>query len=237
MHKVFCFLFLFLGFKIFVTGSDLPRTEQLIVVTTEGWDAVQGKLNAYEWRNNCWTHRLRNVPVVVGKKGLAWGSGLHDKSLITGPVKREGDGRSPAGIYPLTGLFGYMDLQKKMDYLKVDKNTFCIDDPSSAYYNKVVHSDTVTKDWNSAETMKLKSDNYKYGIFVGYNTDSVRVNSGSCIFIHIWDDKNSPTAGCTALTENNILKLIRLLNKEKNPLLVQAPQKEYEKLKTLYSLP
>jgi D-alanyl-D-alanine dipeptidase len=237
MRKILSFLFFLVSFTIAKAENDLPKTEQLIVVKTDGWDTIHGKLSAFKWKDGNWNSVMSDITVVVGKKGLAWGKGLHDEKLIKGPLKKEGDGRSPAGIYPLTGLFGYGDMKEKMNYIKVDQNTFCVDDPSSSFYNEIVHADTVKKDWNSAETMRLKSDNYKYGIFVGYNTYSIEASKGSCIFIHIWDNASSPTAGCTALTEENILKLMSFLDKSKNPLLVQVPEEEYKKLKTLYKLP
>ena len=124
-----------------------------------------------------------------------------------------------------------------MKSLKVDNNTYCVDDVKSAYYNQIVKPDTVKKDWSSAETMRMKTDVYKYGIFVDYNVNPVIAGEGSCIFMHIWSKRTSPTAGCTAMTKDNILKLIRFLDKSQNPVLVQVPQSEYPRLKLLYKLP
>jgi D-alanyl-D-alanine dipeptidase len=55
--------------------------------------------------------------------------------------------------------------------------------------------------------------------------------------MHIWSGSNKPTAGCTAMKESDILKLIDFLDKTKNPILVQVPQSEYSKLKGMYKLP
>ncbi len=214
------------------------KTSQLVVVTTSGWNNIDGKMNTYQWKNNQWNAVLTNIPIVTGRSGLAWGKGLHDPSLNKGKVKKEGDGNAPAGIFYLNGLFGYQDiLSAKMKSLKVDERTYCVDDVKSAYYNQIVKSDTVKKDWKSAETMLMKSDDYKYGIFVDYNINPAIPGSGSCIFMHIWSKSTSPTAGCTAMTEVNILKLINFLDKSKNPILVQVPRSEYHKMKLLYKLP
>ena len=168
---------------------------------------------------------------------MAWGKGLHKAELNKGKLKKEGDGNSPAGIFHLSGLFGYEDIRSEMNSLKVDNRTFCVDDSKSAYYNQIVKSDTVKKDWNSAETMRMKSDVYKFGIFVDYNVKPAIPNMGSCIFMHIWSGSNKPTAGCTAMKESDILKLIDFLDKKKNPILVQVPLSEYSKLKGMYKLP
>ncbi len=230
---------------ILFTGFSNPQAEiskrfntrQLVVVTSEGWNKINGKMTAYEWKNNKWIPVLKDIPIVTGRSGLAWGKGLHDSKLNRGKLKKEGDGNAPAGIFYLSGLFGYDKISAKMNSLKVDNKTFCVDDSRSAYYNKIVKSDTVKKDWKSAETMRMKSDVYKYGIFVDYNVNPAEAGKGSCIFMHIWSGSNSPTAGCTAMTEANILKLIEFLDKKKNPVLVQVPQSEYEKLKRTYKLP
>ena len=124
-----------------------------------------------------------------------------------------------------------------MNSLKVDERTFCVDDSKSIYYNKIVKTDTLKKDWNSAETMRMKSDAYKFGIFVDYNVNPVSPGNGSCIFMHIWSGSSSPTAGCTAMKEEDILKLIGFLDKKKNPILVQVPTAGYEKMKQIYKLP
>lgn len=124
-----------------------------------------------------------------------------------------------------------------MTFLKVDLQTFCVDDSKSAFYNQIVKTDTVKKDWTSAETMRMKSDVYKYGISVDYNTKPAVPNGGSCIFMHIWSGGSSPTAGCTAMKEADILKLIDFLDKNKNPVLVQVPRAEYDIMKRVYKLP
>lgn len=213
------------------------NTGQLIVVTTDSWNKIEGRMSVYEYNANRWMPVFKEIPIVTGRSGMAWGKGLHKAELNNGKLKKEGDGNSPAGIFQLSGLFGYEDIRSEMNSLKVDQQTFCVDDSKSDYYNQIVNSDTVKKDWNSAETMRMKSDVYKFGIFVDYNVKPAIPNMGSCIFMHIWSGSDKPTAGCTAMKESDILKLIGFLDKKKNPILVQVPQSEYLKLKVLYKLP
>lgn len=238
--RVIALVVLFLFPSFFDQQIDLNKklkTSQIVIVTTSGWNSIDGKMDAYEWKNNKWVSVLRDIPIVTGRSGLAWGKGLHNEEFNKGKLKKEGDGNAPAGIFYLTGLFGYNDILSKMNSLKVDDRTFCVDDTLSSYYNQIVKLDSVKKDWTSAETMRMKSDVYKYGIFVNYNVNPAEAGKGSCIFMHIWSESDSPTAGCTAMTEANILKLISFLDKKKNPVLVQIPQSEYHKLKQTYKLP
>lgn len=233
-------LYLFISFSFNEQPINLNsrfNTGQLIVVTTDSWNKIEGKMSVYEYKGNRWMPVFTEIPIVTGRSGMAWGKGLHKAELNKGKLKKEGDGNSPAGIFHLSGLFGYEDIRSEMNSLKVDDRTFCVDDSKSAYYNQIVKSDTVKKDWNSAETMRMKSDVYKFGIFVDYNVKPAIPNMGSCIFMHIWSGSNKPTAGCTAMKESDILKLIDFLDKRKNPILVQMPQSEYSKLKGMYKLP
>jgi len=233
-------LYLFISFSFNEQPINLNsrfNTGQLIVVTTDSWNKIEGKMSVYEYKGNRWMPVFTEIPIVTGRSGMAWGKGLHKAELNKGKLKKEGDGNSPAGIFHLSGLFGYEDIRSEMNSLKVDDRTFCVDDSKSAYYNQIVKSDTVKKDWNSAETMRMKSDVYKFGIFVDYNVKPAIPNMGSCIFMHIWSGSNKPTAGCTAMKESDILKLIDFLDKKKNPILVQVPQPEYSKLKGMYKLP
>jgi D-alanyl-D-alanine dipeptidase len=124
------------------------------VVTTSSWNKIQGKMSVYEYKGNYWQPVFSEFPIVTGRNGMAWGKGLHKEKLNRGKIKMEGDGNSPAGIFQLSGLFGYENILSKMSSLKVDNRTFCVDDSKSAYYNQIVKADIVKKDWNSAETMR-----------------------------------------------------------------------------------
>lgn len=216
--------------------SKQLETEQLIVVTTPDWAATSGWLTAYQWTHDQWVRAIEPVRVTVGRNGMAWGVGVHGPRFNEPPLKKEGDGKSPAGIFPLISLYGYGELEAKLDYLKVDPNTFCVDDPESRYYNQIVRGDEVEKDWSSAETMRMQSDAYKYGIVVGYNTGPVEPGAGSCIFLHL-GEPDGITAGCTAMAEADMLKLIRFLDKTKKPVIVQAPEAQYQEMSRRYLLP
>jgi len=214
------------------------QTKQLVVVTAPSWNSVQGTLSFYELNaQNKWTARLKDVSVTLGRTGMAWGKGLHPDELNTGKLKHEGDGKSPAGIFKLTGLFSYGEIESNMNHIQSDSTLYCVDDVNSAYYNQLVSTKHISKDWNSAEDMKRNDMLYKFGVVVAYNTDPVRRGDGSCIFLHIWKSANDDTAGCTAMTESNLLMLIQTLDKKKNPILIQLPDAEYGHLKKLYKLP
>ncbi len=211
-------------------------TRQLIIVTAADWNASTGTLSFFEHDDTGWRFLLKDVPVTLGKKGMAWGKGLHPAEWNVGTQKREGDGKSPAGIFRITSLFGYGDFDSRMPYQKADSTLYCVDDAASVHYNRLVRSGEVTKDWESAETMRRKDHQYKWGAVVGYNTGPVIRGAGSCIFLHIWRSPGNGTAGCTALTEVNLLSLLRALDPAKNPTLIQMPEAELLKMRKRYLL-
>jgi L,D-peptidoglycan transpeptidase YkuD (ErfK/YbiS/YcfS/YnhG family) len=174
---------------------------------------------------------------MLGRTGMAWGAGLHPTNLNTGTLKQEGDGKSPAGIFKLTRLFGYGEMESRMDYVQADSTLYCVDDVNSAYYNQLVNTRNIKKDWSSAEDMRRTDHQYKFGVVVAYNTEEVKKGAGSCIFLHIWRSPTNSTSGCTSMTESNLLTIMQALDKKKNPVLVQMPIKEYNQLKKIYTLP
>lgn len=218
--------------------SNTFQTRQLIVVTTDNWKTTQGKLSFYELdTENKWKPVLKDIAVMLGRNGMAWGEGLQSADLNKGKLKQEGDGKSPAGIFKLTRLFSYSNMETHMDHIVADSTLFCVDDANSAYYNQLVSTPEISKDWNSAEEMRRTDHQYKFGVVVAYNTEPVKRNSGSCIFLHIWKGPINTTSGCTSMIESNLLIIMNALNKKKNPVLVQMPAKEYGQLKKNYTLP
>src|SRR5262249_46957786 len=152
----------------------LHEAEQLIFVITRDWNSVDGQLQLYERRKpqTPWQAVGMSVPIVLGPNGLAWGNGLHGApSAIAAhgePIKREGDGKAPAGVFGLSRAFGYASPDAigilKLPYLQAAADLFCVDDPNSSHYNQLVDQRTVTVDWNSAEEMRRQDDLYKWGV-------------------------------------------------------------------------
>jgi L,D-peptidoglycan transpeptidase YkuD (ErfK/YbiS/YcfS/YnhG family) len=240
----------FLLFLIAFTASCKPINfneqwgcKQIIVVKTAHKDSIQGHLKAYNWSDEKqeWVAASEEIPMVVGYKGLAWGAGLHEEKFNEQPFKKEGDRRSPIGLFYLSAFFGYNEPQQlgtlKMPYIKADNSIFCVDDPLSKYYNRIVDIDKVQKDWTSAEHMLLDNDFYKYGVVIDYNAPKTEAGKGSCIFLHIWRNAKEGTFGCTAVEENAMKNILSWLDISQKPILVQAPEEEYNALKKRYFLP
>jgi D-alanyl-D-alanine dipeptidase len=206
---------------------------QLIVVTTPDWDATSGSLTAYERRNGTWTAIGDAIPVVVGRTGLAWGSGLPLPLAQEGPVKKEGDGKAPAGLFPLTTLFGYAEQSPsaRMPYITATPTIECVDDVASPHYNTIVDTREVAKTWTSSEDMRRRDELYREGVVVAHNSNPPVSGRGSCIFLHLWSGPDSSTAGCTAMSGENLARLTRWLDASQHPLLLQLTQSRLDELR------
>lgn len=225
--------------------SPLSSARQILVVTTPGWDNINGKLQRYERRTGkaAWQPVGEAVPIIVGRSGLAWGSGVYP-AQTGGPVKKEGDGRSPAGIYRVPELFGYAPKADatgfQLPYVQATDSLECVDDVNSRYYNRLVDRNKIRRvDWKSSEDMHRKDELYRWGAVVAHNSPRVRRGGGSCIFLHIGQavEGSAGTAGCTAMREPALLEVLRWLDPKRKPLLVQLPEAEYRRLQTLWALP
>ncbi len=229
----------------------LTTARQMVLVTTPDWNAVQGRLEIFEraatgaWAParvrsaNRGTAAPTSITIVVGKSGTAWDPAI--VAPIPGPVKAEGDGRSPAGVFALRTAFGFAPARDvtrlKLPYTEVTPTLECVDDPASADYNRLVDRASVTPDWTSSEKMREISPQYHWGVVVEYNTQPAIPKRGSCVFLHIGGDAGKGTAGCTAMAEPVLTAVMEWLDPAKAPVLVQLPLAARAALKTAWGLP
>ncbi|HEX3559206.1 MAG TPA: L,D-transpeptidase family protein [Pyrinomonadaceae bacterium] len=220
--------------------SPLVRSQQLILVTTRDWDAVEGTLLRFERKDSKaeWQQIGEEIPVVVGRNGLGWGAGVNVLKG-NGPVKKEGDGKAPAGVFRLSTAFGFAGKAPglNMPYTSLTPTVECVDDVNSRRYNLIVDRNRVSNvDWVSSEKMRVV-DGYRWGVVVDHNASPPVAGRGSCIFLHIWAGPEKGTAGCTAMEQPNLEAIVHWLDAKKNPLLVQLPEAEYTRLRSIWKLP
>jgi D-alanyl-D-alanine dipeptidase len=222
--------------------APIDASEQIVVVVTPNWTSTTGTMQRFEraTRESEWTSLAPAIPIVVGRTGIAWGEGF-DGVSPEGPHKQEGDGKAPAGVFPLDTAFGFAPADStravRLPYVQLLPTTDCVDDTASAHYNTVVDKGAVSRvDWNSAEHMR-DVPQYKTGVIVGYNASPPVKGRGSCIFLHIWTGPDSHTAGCTAFDEAKLREVMEWLDPAKRPLLVQLTANDYANLRAKWNLP
>lgn len=122
--------------------------------------------------------------------------------------KREGDGATPAGAFPLRRLLFRADrLNRPVTGLPAEAiradDGWC-DDPRSPSYNRPVRPPF------AASHEKLWRDDALYDLVavIGHNDDPPVPGRGSAIFLHVAKPDWGPTEGCVALTRDDLLRLL-----------------------------
>jgi L,D-peptidoglycan transpeptidase YkuD (ErfK/YbiS/YcfS/YnhG family) len=236
--------FLLSAWLPFAWSAELSWSDaqQLVLVTTPDWDSSQGTLRTFVRTEAGWKEVDAASSVVIGRAGAAWGVGLHGTQA--GPRKREGDGRSPAGAFAVGAAFGYADaVSTALHYEPMDSNDWCVDVSASPHYNRIVDSKEVGVDAVAGSTEPMRRDLhvngdqlYKIGFVIKHNPANER-DAGSCIFAHVWKSADVPTAGCTAMAEPAMSRLLSWLRPEAAPVFVLLPMGEYARLRDGWGLP
>ena len=125
--------------------------------------------------------------------------------------KREGDGASPAGTFPLSRGFYRSDrIAVPPTHLPISAlrpNDGWVDDPLDPNYNRLVSLPYPAHH----EAMWRADGLYDLVVLVGYNTGPVVPGRGSAIFLHVARPDFAPTEGCIAVARDVLLRLLGLL--------------------------
>lgn len=184
-----------------------PSSTQLIEVRGEP-DSFRAKLVCFERFGRGWD-RVFECPATIGKNGL-----------ILSDDKREGDGKTPVGIFKLERAFGYAPrIETGLKYEPVSEVDIWIDDPDSPDYNLRVKKPTHAK---SFEELYRMDQLYEFAAVIEYNTKTVKKGAGSAIFLHVWGGKDSPTAGCVAVEREKLISILKWLDNGKLPQIIIA---------------
>lgn len=227
-----------------LSTADQPwsNARQLVLVVADDRDSSRGRLSTYERRDAGWIAVQRDVPVTLGRSGSAWGIGLHPAQQ--GLEKREGDGRSPAGVFRIGQAFGYESAANtRLHYRPMSEWDYCIDVASSPLYNRIVDARTVGEEAIRGSTEPMRRDlhfngdrRYELGFVIEHNAAG-KPGLGSCIFAHVWEAPDRATAGCTAMAAEAMRELLAWLDAKNEPIFVLLPAQELERLREQWDLP
>lgn len=180
------------------------RLQQIVVAFKLDMKDEDYKVMGLEKTKGKWKLAIAPVKASIGRNGFAQEND-----------KMEGDGKTPKGLYALGKLYSYdAAIDTKLHFQQVDSLDKWIDDSSSSDYNKYVRGETNAK---SFEHLKLNSIDYKYCMVIEYNTKPVEKGKGSAIFFHVATENYTPTAGCVAIAEKDMLQFLKWFkpNKQK----------------------
>ncbi len=142
---------------------------------------------------------------------LSWNGNQVRCALGRGGIraeKKEGDGATPAGTFPLRRVMIRSDRLEApktgLPVQAIDPADGWCDAPEDNAYNQLVKLPF------SASHEILWRDDAVYDVIVevGYNDDPVKPGLGSAIFVHIARSDYEPTEGCVALARDDLLRLL-----------------------------
>ena len=144
------------------------------------------------------TYRDKTWRCAVGRSGLA-------------PNKRESDGTSPIGCWPIRRIFYRADRldgapSKAFTCMPIGRQDGWCDAPDHPDYNRPVRLPFAA----SHEDMWRDDHLYDVVVVLGHNDDPVVPGAGSAVFLHVGRPEYGPTAGCAALSEKDLLEFLAL---------------------------
>ena len=154
--------------------------------------------------------------IIVNKNGTL----MHNKKLYKCALgkngitksKREGDKKTPAGVFSLGKVFYRKDkiksLKTKLKKVIIKKNMAWCDDPENKSYNKLIFTNDKNK-----EKLFRKDNLYNIIIVINYNIRPIKKNKGSAIFIHLARKNYSGTMGCVGLNKKDLIEILKTLKK------------------------
>ncbi|WP_279638205.1 L,D-transpeptidase family protein [Leptospira bourretii] len=149
------------------------------------------------------------MPVRLGRSGL-----------ILGAEKREGDGHTPAGIFPIKRIVGKQKRKiRNLEYIEIRKNSHWSDSPSSKNYNQLI------KHKEKGAVSLWDSEIYELFVVIEHNTNPAKAGFGSMIFLHPWNE-DKPTSGCVGVELKWLEELVSQLDGNKFPFLVIVETEE-----------
>jgi L,D-peptidoglycan transpeptidase YkuD (ErfK/YbiS/YcfS/YnhG family) len=204
-------------------------SSQVVVVTAKNSRTSYATVRAYERRSDgTWRSVLGATPARLGYSGMVQASD-----------RRQGTGKTPIGAFPIVTTFGRLaNPGTEMPYVKFDRNDAWTYNPRSpSTYNLF---QTANRSWRSfgdyVEQLWSYGGQYNYVAVMDYNLpkgeirtgpDGVRraanpanTRKGGGIFLHVSNGK--PTAGCIAIPQAQMAKVMRWLDPAKQPIVVVA---------------
>lgn len=183
--------------------------QQVIEVAASRYGTTYATLTAYRKTSTGWVRSLGPWTARIGRNGFA-----------PPGKKREGDGRTPTGSYGFGSFFfGVNARPSGIRYAWRHAYTYDVwdDDSSSARYNLWTNRNRYYPGRNP-EPMHVQPV-YNYGAVIAYNTARTP-GLGSAIFLHV--SRGRSTAGCVAVPQTQLLKLLRWLNPKLAPRIIMG---------------
>lgn len=135
---------------------------------------------------------------------------LGPAGVVPAADKREGDGASPAGVWPIREVLYRPDRgpapATALPVRAMSPDDGWCDDPEDRLYNRPVTLPYPA----SAERMWRDDEVYDIVVVLGHNDDPVTPGRGSAIFLHLARPDYGSTQGCVAVSRTDLEALLAM---------------------------
>jgi len=187
---------------------ETGNATQLITAVAARRTSTQGTLRLWGKRGGCWRTASARWTAWLGQNG-------------TSPAKREGDRRTPTGVFGIGRvMYGIAPSPGvRYRYRRIVCGDWWVEDPSSPYYNRFRHVRCGSKPpfRTTSEDLSRSPTAYRHFAFIRYNADPVVPGRGSGIFLHA--STGRPTLGCVSLPLAQLRATLRWLRPASSPLI------------------
>lgn len=191
-----------LPFKIPVTVGNAT---QVITVVASSSSSTTAVLTAWQRASNgTWSVAFGPYQAWVGSAGIGHQS--------------EGSTKTPIGTFTLTEAFGRLaNPGTALPYHLSQPNDWWVSDVNSKYYNTLQNCVKSACPFNTSvsEHIYYETPYYNYAVVMDVNRWPAVPGAGSAFFLHVTD--HSPTAGCVAIDQSNLIKIMRWLDPAQHP--------------------
>jgi L,D-peptidoglycan transpeptidase YkuD (ErfK/YbiS/YcfS/YnhG family) len=233
------FMFLLLPIR----AIDAPAgCRQLVLGEAKDWNSSHVTITLYQKNGSAWKKSIAPWQGRLGKKGLAWGLGLHSTPKNATP-KREGDMRTPAGLFRIGGAWGYdakIARIAALPYRQITSRDLWVEDAASPSYNQhIILNREPTSAWEKQQQMKQNDAAHALKLFIAHNPPpKAKSGQGSSIFFHIWRNAGaSATAGCTTMSDLHLRTMIAKIDPSLQPCYLILPEAEMAEIRSDWKLP
>ncbi|MFG3227727.1 L,D-transpeptidase family protein [Kitasatospora sp. NPDC048194] len=195
----------------FPVPVTVGRAHQVITVEADGTRAT---VTLWDRRDGVWRSLGSTADARIGS------GGLHD-----GLTRVQGTGTTPTGTYGITQAFGLSpDPGTRMPYHHVTAHDWWVQDPSSAYYNRM--RTDIQGGFHLTADGPLGSEHlvdypvqYDDVLVIDFNTSPVVKGRGAGIFLHVLGPQAGATGGCVAVPAAFMARTMRWIDPADHPVI------------------
>lgn len=197
--------------------ANTYSARQLVTVEASGYGTDIATVVLWQKSGSCWEPTAGPWSGFIGYNGFA-----------PPGSKREGDGRTPTGIYGFGPvIYGNAPNPGVHEaYHDLVCGDWWDEDPSSAQYNTFQHVPCgTTPSWSKgSEALWTEGGPYPSFAVISYNTDPITPGAGSAIFFHA--STGGGTAGCVSVPLSDLDWFLRWMEPSQDPLIVMGTANE-----------